>query len=172
MSRMIPTWVGGDLVAVNALDTHQRGLRHQAVSVFVIHAGEVLLQRRSLSSASMPGIWSCSCWAHPRWGEPPEACAIRRLRQELGITAALPLVARQQVEYRADIGSGMIDHEVVDVFVADMAEKPRIAFNPDHVLDVEWCSVPALFVAANSAPGNYTPWLRTCLSDYRDGLFL
>ena len=36
MNDMIPTWVGGDLVAVEKLEAHKRGLLHKAVSVFVL----------------------------------------------------------------------------------------------------------------------------------------
>lgn len=171
MTEMIPTWMGGDLVAVDALDVHKRGLRHRAVSVFVTCDGALLLQRRSLTKAHTPGLWSAACCSHLRWGEAPEACAIRHLRSELGITMPLPLKPRPAIEYRADVGAGMTDHEVVDIFVADLAEKPRIVLNPDKVMDVVWCPLPGLLTAMAAAPQDYTPWLQTCMSEHRDAIF-
>lgn len=171
MSDMVPTWVGGDLVAVDTLDVHRQGLRHRAVSVFLIHEGLLLLQRRSQNKAHTPGLWSSTCCSHPHWGEQPLACAIRHLRGELGITATLPLTTRPPIEYRADVGSGMTDHEVVDVFVADTSEKPGIVPNPDEVSQVTWLSLPALVDAIAKAPGDFTPWLRTCMSENRHTIF-
>ena len=46
--QMIPTWVGGDLGAVENLDVHRKGLIHMAVSVFVMYGNEVLIQQRAM----------------------------------------------------------------------------------------------------------------------------
>ena len=48
MSIMIPAWVDGVLVPVEKLEAHQKGLRHKAVSVFVLRGPEMLLQQRAL----------------------------------------------------------------------------------------------------------------------------
>jgi hypothetical protein len=36
---MIPAWVNGRLQPVEKLEAHQRGLKHKAVSVFVMNRG-------------------------------------------------------------------------------------------------------------------------------------
>ncbi len=46
MTEMIPAWVDGRLTPVEKLEVHQRGLRHKAVSVFVMARDKVLIQRR------------------------------------------------------------------------------------------------------------------------------
>lgn len=171
MTEMVPTWMGGDLVAVNALDAHKQGLRHRAVSVFLMHEGQLLLQRRSPTKEHTPGLWSNTCCSHLKWGELPEASAIRHLRSELGVTAALPLTSRASIEYRADVGSGMTDHEVVDVFVSDMSQKPRIAPNPEQVSEVTWLTIPAVLARIDAAPDEFTPWLRACFSEHRASIF-
>ncbi|MEO0917176.1 MAG: isopentenyl-diphosphate delta-isomerase, partial [Pseudomonadota bacterium] len=48
MTIMIPTWVDGELTPVEKLDAHKRGLRHKAVSVFVLSDDKVLIQRRAM----------------------------------------------------------------------------------------------------------------------------
>ena len=75
---------------VGKLEVHQRGLRHMAVSVFVLDGHAVLIQQRAAGKYHTPGLWANTCCTHPRWGEEPAACAVRRLREELGITGLYP----------------------------------------------------------------------------------
>jgi len=86
-SNTIPAWGNGVLTPVGKLEAHQRGLRHKAVSVFVLCGDDLLIQRRAMGKYHTPGLWANTCCTHPHWGEAPEACAQRRLRQELGVQA-------------------------------------------------------------------------------------
>ena len=45
-----------------------------------------LLQRRAESKYHTPGLWANACCTHPHWGEAAADCAVRRLREELGVT--------------------------------------------------------------------------------------
>ena len=45
MEIMVPAWVDGTLQPVEKLAAHERGLRHMAVSVFVISDGKLLMQQ-------------------------------------------------------------------------------------------------------------------------------
>ena len=170
MSVMIPTWVAGDLVAVEKLEVHQRGLRHKAVSVFVMCGERVLLQRRALGKYHTPGLWANTCCTHPHWGEDPAACARRRLDEELGITG-LDLGYRDRVEYRADVGGGLIEHEVVDIFTADVVSPIPVTPNPDEVMEVEWCAMDDLRARIADDPSRFTPWLRIYLEEHRAQIF-
>jgi len=120
---MIPAWVNGTLTPVDKLEVHQKGLKHKAVSVFVMDGKNVLIQRRALSKYHTPGLWANTCCTHPNWNEDAGSCAVRRLDDELGIKGVHP-VYRDQLEYRADVGGGLIEHEVVDLFVAPMLTRP------------------------------------------------
>ena len=115
---LIPAWIEGVLTPVDKMDVHRRGLRHRAVSVFVMRGDQTLIQRRALGKYHTPGLWANTCCTHPDWDELPLDCAQRRLGQELGISG-LDLTHCGQVEYRADVGGGMVEHEVVDIFRAD-----------------------------------------------------
>ena len=44
---MIPAWVDGTLTPVEKLAAHQRGLRHLAVSGFVMRRCAILIQQRA-----------------------------------------------------------------------------------------------------------------------------
>ena len=170
MTVMIPTWVGGDLVAVEKLEAHRKGLRHKAISVFVMHGNEVLIQRRALGKYHTPGLWANTCCTHPHWGEDALACAQRRLNEELGLTG-LTLEYRDRVEYRAAVGNGLIEHELVDIFVAEVPARVTPRPNPDEVMDTDWLTLEALAARTRATPERFTPWLRIYLEKHAAQIF-
>lgn len=170
MTAMIPAWVNGTLQPVEKLAVHRRGLRHKAVSVFVLDRGRVLLQQRALGKYHTPGLWTNTCCTHPDWDEAPLACAVRRLDEELGITGLRP-VFRQQVEYRAEVGGGLTEHEVVEIFVAEAPEGLRVTPAPDEVMAVTWVDLHDLAGRVERQPQDFTPWLRIYLADHSDSIF-
>ena len=164
MSEMIPAWVNGTLTQVEKLEVHQRGLRHKAVSVFVVRGREVLLQRRALGKYHTPGLWANTCCTHPRWGESDLACAARRLHEELGISG-LALQRSGGIEYRADVGGGLIEHEVVEVFSAQAPAHLVPQPDPDEVMQTRWITLETLEVEVRATPEKFTPWLRIYLAE-------
>lgn len=170
MTTMIPAWVNGTLQPVEKLKVHRKGLRHKAVSVFVMDGDKVLVQQRALGKYHTPGLWANTCCTHPEWDEAPEACATRRLREELGITGLQP-VHRDRVEYRAEVGNGLIEHELVDIFVAERTPQMTLAPNPDEVMAVRWLTLDALRDRLARNPGAFTPWLRIYLDQHSAAIF-
>ena len=164
MTEMIPAWVNGRLMQVEKLEVHQRGLRHKAVSVFVMRGREVLLQRRALGKYHTPGLWANTCCTHPRWGESDLACAARRLQEELGISG-LALQRSGGIEYRADVGGGLIEHEVVEVFSAQAPAHLTPQPDPDEVMQTRWITLQALEAEVQATPEKFTPWLRIYLAE-------
>jgi len=72
-------------------EVHARGLRHRAVHVLVFNPrGEVFLQKRSQCKDTAPGKWDSSASGHLETGEAYDACAVRELREEIGLTLAGP----------------------------------------------------------------------------------
>lgn len=170
MSIMIPAWVDGQLVPVEKLEAHRRGLRHKAVSVFVVRGTEVLLQQRAISKYHTPGLWANTCCTHPNWNETSSVCAERRLNEELGITG-LALEHRHHLEYRADVGSGLIEHEVVDVYMAHALHDMTVTPNPDEVMATKWVDFHDLIALVHRHPNRFTPWLRIYLAEHADTIF-
>jgi len=170
MTDMIPTWVDGHLTPVDKLTAHLRGLRHRAVSVFVLCKGEILIQRRAATKYHTPGLWANTCCTHPHWREDPRDCAVRRLSEELGLVGVDP-VKVDQIEYRADVGSGMVEHEVVDLFVARSARRPEVSANPDEVQDTCWITLAELEARIAADPAAFTPWLKIYLQKHRASVF-
>lgn len=169
MTIMIPTWVNGALTPVEKLEAHKRGLRHKAVSVFLIDGNQTLIQRRALGKYHTPGLWANTCCTHPGWDEPAPDCAKRRLEEELGITG-VTLSHVDQVEYRADVGGGLIEHEVVDIFRGEAGRSTTIAPNPAEVMDTRWLSFEELATEIAMTPEKFTPWLRIYMKEHLAGI--
>jgi isopentenyldiphosphate isomerase len=73
-------------------EVHRLGLRHRAVHVLVFNGrGEVFLQKRSMNKDRQPGLWDTSASGHVDSGEDYDACAVRELREELGVHPPPPL---------------------------------------------------------------------------------
>lgn len=170
MTDLIPAWLDGSLTPVDKLEVHRRGLRHKAVSVFVLAGERVLIQRRAAGKYHTPGLWANTCCTHPHWDEPAADCALRRLREELGIEG-LALTAAETVEYRADVGNGMTEHELVEIFVAEAPADLPVSPDPAEVSAIRWIALRDLLDEVEDDPDRFTPWLRIYLTDHRDRIF-
>ena len=168
--NLIPAWVGETLTPVDKLEVHKRGLRHKAVSVFVMAGNKTLIQQRALSKYHTPGLWANTCCTHPLWNESSDDCAVRRIDEELGITGLDP-VHKGRVEYRAEVGNDLIEHEVVDIYLADADENLSLTRNPDEVKAVRWVDLDALTDEAVRQPEKFTPWLKIYLETHRSTIF-
>ncbi len=170
MTIMIPAWVNGEIKPVEKLEAHVKGLRHKAVSVFMVCGQDILIQKRALCKYHTPGLWANTCCTHPNWDETAEECAIRRMEDELGLEQTQP-VYRDTVEYRADVGNGLIEHEVVDLFVIHVHERPNVRPNPSEVMDYRWIDYHDLRAEVTRWPERFTPWLLIYIEKYADRIF-
>lgn len=169
MPQDIPVWIDGQLRPMDKLEVHRRGLRHPAVSVFVLRGRSLLIQQRARGKYHTPGLWANTCCTHPNWGEAALDCARRRLVQELGLV--LPdLHHRGTVEYRADVGHGMTEHEVVELFVGRV-DSVRLAPDTAEVMATRWIDLALLDQEVSQRPEDFTPWLRIYLRDHASLLF-
>src|ERR1700683_2112391 len=86
-------------------EVHARGLWHRAVHVLVFNArGEVFLQKRSLKKDIAAGKWDSSASGHLDSGEDYDACAVREVREELGLKVKLPLQKIFKIDARQETG--------------------------------------------------------------------
>lgn len=169
MTIMIPAWVDGVLTPVEKLEAHLKGLRHKAISVFLIDGDRTLIQRRAMGKYHTPGLWANTCCTHPNWGEASDACAARRLHEELGIRG-VRLTHADQVEYRADVGGGLIEHELVEIYRASSDRPVTLALNPDEVMETRWIGFDELATEVANAPSRFTPWLRIYMERHLSGI--
>ncbi len=67
-------------------EVHRKGLFHRAIHVFVFNeAGQLFLQRRSMTKDTAPGKWVSSCSGHVDSGEDYDTAARRELGEEIGL---------------------------------------------------------------------------------------
>lgn len=67
-------------------EVHRDGDKHRAVHVMVFNSrGDVFLQKRSMSKDTFPGAWDSSASGHLDSGEDYDSCAVRELREEIGL---------------------------------------------------------------------------------------
>lgn len=157
----------GSRYAVEKLKAHQSGVLHDAVSVFIFDGDRLLLQRRAHDKYHCGGLWANTCCSHPNWGEGAAACANRRLAEELG--AAARLEERATIEYRADVGGGLVEHERVRVFAASV-ERARFLLSPNplEVADTAWTPLLTIADDMDADPGRFAPWFRIYWSRWGD----
>jgi len=157
----------GTYYPIGKLQAHREGVLHLAVSVFVFSGDHLLIQKRAEGKYHCAGQWANTCCTHPHWDEPQATSAARRLREELGF--GVPLVARREVDYRADVGNGLIEHERVTMFVgAADRHLLRVVPEPTEVSETRWVTARELRADIARQPGAYTPWFRIYCDRFPD----
>jgi 16S rRNA (adenine1518-N6/adenine1519-N6)-dimethyltransferase len=69
---------------------HRENLYHRATHVFIFNrSGELFLQKRSYRKDNFPGRWDSSAAGHVDAGEDYLACAMREVREEIGLNCSL-----------------------------------------------------------------------------------
>jgi isopentenyl-diphosphate delta-isomerase len=147
------------------LDAHRQGRLHRALSVVVRDPlGRILLQKRHIAKYHSGGLWTNTCCSHPRPDEPVADAAGRRLGEEMGLACALwPLMT---VTYRAEVGNGLIEHELVHVFGGryDGPVRP----DPGEADGYDWVTPQALAADLALAPHRYSVWFRKYCAEHWD----
>jgi isopentenyl-diphosphate Delta-isomerase len=152
----------GDLYPIEKMQAHRLGVLHLAISVFVFHGSDLLIQRRAFGKYHCGGQWANSCCTHPHWGEDLDTSAARRLQEELGLSISLS--RRGQIDYFAQVSDDLAECERVQIYYAEInGPKPRLA--PDHseVCETAWVDLDELKRDARARPQTYAPWLRIYL---------
>ncbi|QHF47975.1 isopentenyl-diphosphate delta-isomerase [Pseudomonas sp. S35] len=133
------------------------GQLHRAFSVHLIDStARHLLQRRAAGKMLWPGFWSNACCSHPAPGETIQDAASRRLREELGVSAACRFL--YSFEYHAQFGSVGAEHELCHVLVAqsDSVLSPVA----EEVSETRWLTRAEVSAWLSASPAQFTPWFR------------
>ena len=139
------------------LAAHKSGALHRAFSVIVWdRSGRQLIQKRSAGKYHSGGLWTNACCGHPRPGEDVGAAALRRLEEEMGFTCKLESLGT--ILYRAEVGGGLLEHELVHVF-RGIHEGP-VAPDPAEVADYRWARLDDLRADIAAAPESFSVWFR------------
>lgn len=149
------------------------GRLHRAVSVVVYRNGksgpELLLQKRGGQKALWPHYWTNTVCTHPQPDESGTICAVRRLREEMGISAdaddlRFVFFLRYQASYTAEAG----EHELDGVYILNWNGNPIP--NPREAAGYRWQPLMDILRDMKTDPDVFTPWFRLML--IRDSLVL
>ena len=147
------------------LEAHRQGLLHRAFSVIIKNdAGQILLQQRAACKYHSPGLWANTCCGHPGEDDDVRAAAGRRLDEEMGFTC--DLYPARQHSYRADVGNGLVEHELVHVYVGNF--NGAITPNPAEAKAYRWLDPDALMAEVAASPTNFSAWMRDYLRHFAD----
>lgn len=140
-------------------EAHRRGVLHRAFSIFLFDdQGRVLLQQRAAAKYHSASLWTNTCCSHPRPGENVAVAATRRLAEEMGMSAELEHLF--SFTYEANVGNGLIEHELDHVFFGRATAKPVPA--PEEVQDWRFLEADELSTELNAHPERFTAWLHIC----------
>lgn len=146
------------------LDAHRTGDLHRAFSVMLVDPrGRVLLQRRAFGKYHSGGRWANTCCGHPRNGENVVDAGERRLREEMGI--ACPLTATTAFIYRADVGAGLVEHELDHLLVGRFDGEPHPA--AEEVVEWRWSAIDDVQRDLAEHPEQYAAWFPAALEAFR-----
>lgn len=123
-------------------EVHAKQLLHRAVHVLVFNArGQLFLQKRSMLKDTAKGKWDSSSSGHVDSGEDYDSCAVRELREEIGLRLDAPPKRILRLEACVDTGN-----EFVWVYRCE-SEGP-FTLHPDEIERGDWF-----------APEEITRWL-------------
>jgi len=113
-------------------EVHRLGLLHRAAHILVFNSrGQVFLQKRSMKKDRQPGVWDSSASGHLNSGEDYDACVVRELREEIGLS--LPRVPERLFKIPA---SAETDQE--HVWVYRCRSDGPFQLDPEEIEQGEW----------------------------------
>ncbi len=141
---------------------HTQTPLHLAFSCYLFNeAGQFLLTRRAESKRTWPGVWTNTCCGHPLPGEPTSGGVLRRLREELGISAAKLALVLPRFRYQARMASGVLENELCPVYAAytaDLMGQSPPDPDPAEVADARWVDWDEFCEAVRTGRQPISPW--------------
>ncbi len=136
-------------------EVHRLGLMHRAVHVLVFNAvGQVFLQKRSLKKDRQPGLWDSSASGQVDAGEDYDACAVRELREEIGLR--MPAAPRRLFKLAA-----CAETDQVHVWVYQCEAEGPFTLDPEEIERGGWF-----------APAEVTRWVAERPQDFAGALLV
>ena len=143
-------------------EIHAECLMHRAVHILVFNsAGDLFLQKRSLSKDEQAGKWDSSAAGHVDSGESYDDCARRELEEELGIKVERSLESLFKLQASALTG---YEHCMVYRYRYD----GPMVLHPEEIDDGRWLSPAAMDQRIASNDQDLTESVRLIWKQYRD----
>jgi isopentenyl-diphosphate delta-isomerase type 1 len=132
-------------------EVHARGLKHRAVHVLVFNRrGELFLQKRSMKKDTFPGAWDSSASGHLDTGEEYDACAVRELREEIGLVVDRAPTRLLRIEACSDTGQEF-------VWVYRLESEGPFVLHPEEIESGGWFAPEKITRWMADHPGDFAP---------------
>lgn len=147
-----------DLGTMEKLQAHQLGLLHRAFSVFIFNSkNELLIHKRAEGKYHSGGLWTNSCCSHPFPNEHFQDAAIRRVKQELGMTiSGVDKVGI--LIYKVALDNNLTEHEYDYILVTQSDEIPNL--NPEEASDYKYQTIDSIKQEMQEHPDRFTFWFK------------
>jgi isopentenyl-diphosphate delta-isomerase len=128
---------------------------------------EILIHKRASHKYHSGGLWTNTCCSHPKPGENTSDAAIRRLAEEMGLTAELEFLF--SFKYFAKFQNGLKEHEIDHVFIGYTDDLPKI--NKEEAEDFAYVSLRDLKQDIALNPEKYTILFKIILEKMAEANF-
>ena len=129
---------------------HEERLMHRAVHVLVFNsAGQLYLQRRSMSKDTAPGKWVSSCSGHVDAGEDYDTAASRELAEEIGLHDPIALERVFKESPCPQTGNEF-------VWVYRCSSEGPFTHEPEEVSEGKWIDVDVLNEWMETSPRDFS----------------
>jgi isopentenyl-diphosphate delta-isomerase len=140
----------------------ERGVNFRTAHIFIVNGqGDLLLQQLAESRERHPLRWGSSVAAYLHAGETYKEAAIRRLREELGLSLALRFVGKIHMR---DVNS----LKFVSLFVGYDGEVAIL--EPEHIAELAYWPIDKVNQAIDVEPERFTPTFRRLYEAFGDRL--
>lgn len=135
-------------------EVHKRGTLHRAFSIFIVHEGKMLIQKRNVNKYHSGGLWTNACCSHQRKGEQLAEAIHRRLEEELGFDCDLE--ERFNFVYRTQFSEELFEYELDHVFLGEYGGE--VVLNEEEAEEIEWVELGELKRRLLEKPEQFTSW--------------
>lgn len=131
-------------------EVHATGLWHRAIHVLVFNTrGEVFLQKRSMLKDTAKGKWDSSSSGHVDTGEDYDVCAVRELREEIGLHLTQEQLQRLfKIDARKETGWEFC-------WIYRCASEGPFTLHPDEIETGSWFTPDAVTKWVNEKPHDF-----------------
>ena len=145
-----------EIGAGEKLETHVKNQLHRAFSLFIVHDGKMLIQKRALEKYHSGGLWANACCSHPRWGESLEDAVQKRVEEELGVPQGSCQVEELFSFNYFSQYDGLSEYEIDHVFLSDYCGEMNV--DPDEIMELRWIALEDLQKELETAPQTFSTW--------------
>ena len=130
-------------------EVHRRKLHHRAVHVLVFNArGELFLQKRSMKKDCYPGAWDSSASGHLDRGEEYDVCAVREVREELGVQLPSTLRRLFKIDSCPETGFEF-------VWIYQCRHEGPFELHPEEIEKGDWFTPATISKWMEEKPGDF-----------------